>query len=81
MINFYSFKQGIDLDNKPINQSFKEWCDRWYELYIRNTVMSRVTRNVIQPCQNKFLIRLFNPHTELGYSFGEKKRDELSWDN
>jgi len=81
MINFYSFKKGIDLDNKPINQSFKEWCDRWYELYSRNTVMSRVTRNVIQPCQNRFIDRLFNPHTELGYSFGEKKRDELPWGN
>ena len=74
MINFYSFKQGIDLDNKPINQSFKEWCDRWYVIYSSYTQCYPV-------CQNRFIDRLYDPHTELGYSFGEKKRDELSWDN
>jgi hypothetical protein len=82
MLNYYSFKnKGIGLYKKVINKGFKKWCDRWYELYRRNTVISRVTRNIIQPCQERFLNKLYNPHTELGYKFGEKQRDELPWDN
>lgn len=82
MLNYYNLKdKSIGLYKKIINKGFKEWCDRWYILYSRNTVISRVTRNVIQPCQNRFIERLFNPHTKLGYEFGEKKRDELPWGN
>ena len=50
------------------NIEFKLWCYRWQMLYDSNTnIRLRCIKNIILPFQLKFIKRLWDPHSKLGY--------------
>jgi hypothetical protein len=72
---FYTY--NLEENMISINKDLKDYCNKWDLFFNRHK--ERKLLKVIIPAQKRFLERLFNPHTPLGYKYGIKKRDELPW--
>ena len=70
---YYNFADNL----VSLNPDLVSFCNKWdciFEKHQRKKIL-----RVVIPVQQRFKDRLYNPHTEIGYSFMKKKMDELPW--
>ena len=70
-----------DYASRIANESFREWCEKWQNIYSKHTHKEKSIRNVIYPFQKKFLKRLWDPHTNIGFGFAEKNMNKIEWNS
>lgn len=76
---YYNIEMGSEEINYTPQDSFKVWCDRFDYILKKNSKKEKSIKNVIIPFQKSFLERVWNPHTEIGRFYCEKKMNELPW--
>lgn len=72
---FYTY--NLEENMISINNELKDYCNKWDIFFNRHK--EKKLLKVILPVQKRFLERLFNPHTIIGYKYGVKKMEELPW--
>ena len=77
-IDLLFYKYNLHENMMSINNNLVDFCKKWDIIF--NKHKQNKLLKVICPAQKRFLDRLFNPHTPIGFRFGEKKRDELPWE-
>lgn len=75
-ISYNSIEDAIYIPNT----GFKNWCDRWQEIYNKHTPIAKFKKKYMVPYRDHFLERLWNPHTKIGQVFMIKHINKLSWE-
>ena len=78
--NYFTIEQNNDNLTKKQNKSFRKWCQSWQNIYSKHTLIAKSIKNLIIPFQTRFLERLWDPNTSIGYEFAIKHINKLDWD-
>jgi len=70
---YYNFADNL----VSLNPEFVSFCKKWDSIFEKHQIKKII--KVMVPAQKRFKERLYNPHTEIGNYFMEKKMNELPW--